>query len=178
MADKKTSGQDSLGGTETPSPPTHGSLNTLLPVIRTFSPDDYLAARKLWEVTPGVGLSCADEQEPIRHFLARNPGLSFVAEEDGRLVGTILCGNDGRRGLIHHLVTAPAARRRGIGRELLRKGLVALRSQCIQKCHLLVFRSNADGLAFWRAVQASERNELALFSIETESAASQVSRAK
>lgn len=140
------------------------------PVIRSFVPDDYLAARALWEATPGVGLSSADEQGPIEQFLERNPGLSFVAEEKGRLVGTILCGHDGRRGLIHHLVTASTARRRGIGRELLRRGLRALHAQDIRKCHLFVFRTNAEGLAFWRAVRAGERHELALFSIGTDSA--------
>jgi len=141
-----------------------------VPLLRRFTADDYPAARALWEATPGVGLSDADEHQPIRQFLERNPGLSFVAEENGRLLGTILCGHDGRRGLIHHLVTARDARRRGIGRELLRRGLGALRAQGIRKCHILVFRSNADGLGFWRAVQASERDELSLFSIGTESA--------
>ncbi len=48
--------------------------------IRVFEPKDYDAARKLWERTEGVGLSGADEKAPILSFLARNPGLSFVAE--------------------------------------------------------------------------------------------------
>ena len=139
--------------------------------LRPFSPDDHAAARELWQATPGVGLSSADEAGPVRRFLARNPGLSFVAEEEGRLVGTILCGHDGRRGLIHHLVTAASARRRGIGRSLLARGLQALRGEGIEKCHLLVFRDNADGLAFWRAVAAAERHELSLFSIGTHGAA-------
>lgn len=139
-----------------------------MPLIRSFSIDDYAAARTLWEATPGVGLSSADEREPIARFLQRNPGLSFVAVEEGQLVGTILCGHDGRRGLIHHLVTAQGRRRRGIAGQLLHRGLDALRGQGIEKCHLLVFRDNLEGLAFWRAVQASERHELSLFSISTE----------
>ena len=138
-------------------------------VIRTFLPSDYAEARALWAGTPGVGLSDADEREPIEGFLARNAGLSFVATEGKALLGTILCGHDGRRGLIHHLVTAPQARRRGLGRQLLRHGLSALRAASINKCHLLVFRENAEGLAFWRAVRATERRELALFSLSTAS---------
>ncbi|MFO1288200.1 MAG: GNAT family N-acetyltransferase [Rubrivivax sp.] len=137
-------------------------------MIRPFAPADHAAARALWEATPGVGLRDADEAVAMARFLERNPGLSFVAEEGGMLLGTILCGHDGRRGLIHHLVTAPAARRRGIGKALLARGLQGLRAQGIGKCHLLVFRSNAEGLAFWRAVGASERHELALFSVSTE----------
>ena len=133
--------------------------------IRQYEAADYPAARSLWQETPGVGLSEADEQRPIEQYLSRNPGSSFVAYEGEALVGTILCGHDGRRGLIHHLVTAKEFRRRGLGRQLLRAGLQALGAQGINKCHLLVFQSNAEGLAFWRAVAATERKELALFSL-------------
>jgi len=135
--------------------------------IRQFEAADYAAARSLWQETPGVGLSEADERKPIAQYLSRNPGLSFVAYEGESLVGTILCGHDGRRGLIHHLVTAKKFRRRGLGRQLLRAGLQALGAQGINKCHLLVFQSNTEGLAFWRAVAAIERKELALFSLST-----------
>jgi ribosomal protein S18 acetylase RimI-like enzyme len=93
--------------------------------------------------------------------------LSFVATLNGVVTGTILCGHDGRRGLIHHLVVAPDCRRRGLGRTLLRRGLGALHDAGIEKCHLLVFGSNDAGLAFWRSVGASERRELALFSLPT-----------
>jgi len=101
-------------------------------------------------------------------FLARNPGLSHVAHCDGGIVGTALCGHDGRRGLIHHLVVSPAERRSGIGRALLVRGLAGLERAGIQKAHLLVFRTNEPGLAFWRAIGAEERTAIALFSIGTD----------
>jgi ribosomal protein S18 acetylase RimI-like enzyme len=137
----------------------------------SFEPAHYAAARTLWAATPGVGLSRADEQAPIERFLARNPGLSFVATDAGQLVGTVLCGHDGRRGLIHHLVAAGSHRRQGLGRALLRAGLRGLAAQGIDKCHLMVFRDNPGGLAFWRAVAATERAELALYSLDTAGAA-------
>lgn len=137
------------------------------PLIRAFEAADYDAALALWRRTPGVGLSDADQRAPIEAFLARNPGTSFVALEGGELVGTLLCGHDGRRGLIHHLVVAMPHRRCGIARRLLARSLAALRSAGIGKCHLLVFRDNAEGLAFWRGIGAAERGELALFSMLT-----------
>lgn len=140
------------------------------PAIRTFEPSDYPAARALWQRTPGVGLSAADGQGPVQRFLARNNGLSFVAYDQDNLVGTVLCGHDGRRGLIHHLVSAETHRRQGLGRTLLRQGLRALRAEGIDKCHLLVFRENKQGLAFWHAVSAVERIEVALFSLATSDA--------
>ena len=136
--------------------------------LRPFQTSDYVQARSLWEATAGVGLSDADEQEPINAFLRRNPGTSFVAYDGDELVGTILCGHDGRRGLVHHLVTASSHRRQGIATMLLNRGLHALRDAGIAKCHLLVFRSNSEGLAFWRASRAQERIELTLFSLGTD----------
>ena len=128
-------------------------------------------ARALWEVTPGVGLSAADEVNAIEAFLDRNPNMSFVATDGPMLVGTILCGHDGRRGLIHHLVTASSHRRKGIARSLLRMGLCALHDAKIDKCHLMVFRTNEDGHTFWHSVGAQERTDLSLFSLPTSNAA-------
>jgi ribosomal protein S18 acetylase RimI-like enzyme len=135
--------------------------------IRTFAPADHAAALALWQRTPGVGLSEADAAGPFMQFLARNPGTSFCAWQGDELVGTVLCGHDGRRGLIHHLVTAPAQRRSGIASALLAQGLAALRAQGIHKCHLLVYQDNAAGLGFWERVGAVHRHELALLSIDT-----------
>jgi ribosomal protein S18 acetylase RimI-like enzyme len=135
--------------------------------FREFRIEDFARARELWESTPGVGLSEADSMDNVARFLARNPALSFVAVEHGNVVGTILCGHDGRRGLIHHLAVSSDHRRRGIGRELVRRGLAALCDSGIRKCHLLVFRENAAAQAFWQRIGAEERTSLVTFSMVT-----------
>lgn len=133
--------------------------------IRTFRPEDYDDALALWKSVPGIGLSGADGRAEIQAYLARNPGMSHVACDGERLVGTILCGHDGRRGLIHHLVSAADVRRQGVARRLLEAGMVGFRAAGIQKVHLFVYHTNQDGMAFWRAVGAQYRSELALFSL-------------
>ncbi|HVY25475.1 MAG TPA: GNAT family N-acetyltransferase [Polyangiaceae bacterium] len=135
--------------------------------IRVFQSEDHAQARALWDSTDGVGVSDADSFENVQRFLKRNPGLSFVAKEGDILVATILCGHDGRRGLIHHLAVASSHRRRGLGRELVRRGIAALRDEGIQKCHLLVFRHNVEGKAFWQRVGAEERTSIGIFSLFT-----------
>jgi len=135
--------------------------------IREFVLDDYADALQLWQSTPGVGLSDADSRDNIALFLARNPGSSFVARDGNELVGTILGGHDGRRGLIHHLTVAPTVRRQGLGQKLVKMTLVALKEAGIQKCHLVMFRDNAAARAFWSRIGAEERVTLALFSIAT-----------
>ena len=133
--------------------------------LEPFANSPYAAARALWEATDGVGLSGADSEAAIAQFLARNPGTSYVALDDAKLVATILVGHDGRRGLIHHLAVAASHRRQGIGKRLVAEGLAALGRAGIQKCHLLVFAGNAEGREFWRAVGAEHRAELVIYSL-------------
>jgi ribosomal protein S18 acetylase RimI-like enzyme len=144
----------------------------MTPVVRPFRIEDHSQARQLWESMEGVGLSDADSLENIARFLERNPSLSFVAVDGDSVVATVLCGHDGRRGLIHHLAVASAYRQRGLGRALVAHALAALRDQKIQKCHLLVFRENTSGRAFWERIGAEERVALTTFSLATADAQS------
>ena len=135
--------------------------------IRPFEMKHYPAARDLWSNTPGIGLSKEDDTpEGIRIFLDRNPGLSFVAEVEGELAGTILCGHDGRRGFIYHLAVVPRLRRRGIGTALTSAVVDALRSRGIRRCHLFVLANNREGMDFWLAQRWRLREEIALFTLD------------
>lgn len=134
---------------------------------RIFAETDYPAARQLWESMEGIGLSEADSADGIARYLKRNPGLSLVAVDGSRLIGTILCGHDGRRGFIHHLAVRPGRQRQGIGGELLRRALVQLAAEGIAKCHVFVFQTNGAGREFWRRIGGQERVDLAMFSIST-----------
>lgn len=139
-------------------------------IIRPFELGDYSSAFALWQSLDGIGFSQADSFEGIAQFLARNPSSSFVAVEDSAIVGTVLCGHDGRRGLIHHLAVARSRQRGGIGRTLVRRALEELRAENVHKCHVLVFRENAAGRAFWARLGADERVTLTMFSVSTTAA--------
>ncbi len=132
--------------------------------VREFLPDFYEEAFGLWQRTPGMGLSAADEGPAITSFLDRNPGLSFLAQADGLLVGTILCGTDGRRGFLYHLAVAPKWRRHGLGKDLTLRSLAALRERGIDKCHLFVISDNELGQNFWTATGWTKRDDLVIFS--------------
>lgn len=61
--------------------------------------EDYDQVYHLWKTIHGFGIrSIDDSREGVERFLKRNPTSSVVAEEDGKIVGCILCGHDGRRG--------------------------------------------------------------------------------
>lgn len=133
--------------------------------LREFGADDVAAARALWAASEGVGQGPGDSEAGLRRHLARNPGLSFVAVEDGALVGAILGADDGRRGFIYHLAVAPSARRRGVATALARRCLDALQRAGLERCQVFVFAENAVARAFWRGLGGALRSELCVYSI-------------
>jgi len=120
-------------------------------VIRAMTLRDYEAVLALWRATPGIRLYGDDDSRPaIARYLRRNRGLSWVACQEGRIVGAVLVGHDGRRGGLYHLAVAPSCRRHGVGRALVAAGLRALAAQRIGKCNIFVMGSNRSGLHFWQ----------------------------
>jgi ribosomal protein S18 acetylase RimI-like enzyme len=132
--------------------------------IREMTISDYDQMLSLWQNTDGIGLGRADSRECIASFLVRNPGSSFVAEEDGQIIGTVLCGHDGRRGFLYHMAVHPAKRRMGIGSALEERCMDSLRSQGIQKCHIMVKASNTEGARFWHGRGWQDRTDIRLMS--------------
>ena len=136
--------------------------------IRPFTSADIPAALELWRCTEGMGLGDVDNPAALAGYLARNPGLSVVAEVGDRLVGAALCGHDGRRGYLYHVAVAAAQRGQGLGRALVQACLDGLARAGISRCHLFVFNANEDGLAFWEHQGWLRRGDLAVFSHDIE----------
>jgi ribosomal protein S18 acetylase RimI-like enzyme len=111
---------------------------------------DLLAASRLWSDTAGVELAEGDSEPELALYLQRNPGLSFVALAGETLVGAVLAGHDGRRGLLYHLSVAPTHRGAGIARELVAQSQRALQAAKIKRVLILVARDNQGGLDFWK----------------------------
>lgn len=117
--------------------------------IRTMTIADYNAVVELMKQTPGVTFRDADSHESTARYLQRNPGLSFVCEVDGQLVGCIMSGHDGRRGYLQHLIVLPAHRRKGIAHALVENCLGQLEKLGIFKSHVDVLKTNELAAAFW-----------------------------
>ena len=129
--------------------------------IRLMTPADYPACYDLWLRTPGMGLNRVDDSDDgIARYLKRNPSTCFVAEEEGRIVGVILAGHDGRRGHISHTAVDSAFRRRGIGGQLVAHTMAALEQEGITKVNLVVFSRNETGNAFWESMGFTVRTDL------------------
>ena len=127
---------------------------------RVMTIDDYEAVYDLW-IKSGNGLNNKDDsREGIEKYLNRNPNTSYVAVLDGNIVGCILCGHDGRRGIIQHACVSSDCRRMGIGKKLVYLAIDALEKEGINKVLLVAFKKNEGGNAFWESQGFTLREDL------------------
>lgn len=123
--------------------------------------EDYDKVYALWKKIKGFGLrSIDDSREGVERFLKRNPTTSVVAEQDGKIVGGILCGHDGRRGCFYHVCVDEQYRRHGIGKAMVVFAMEALRREQINKVSLIAFTRNDIGNAFWNTIGWTRRLDL------------------
>ena len=129
--------------------------------VRIMIIADYDAVFALWLNTPGMGLNTTDDsREGIEKYLKRNPNSCFVAEADGKIVGVIMAGHDGRRGFIHHTAVLPEFRNQGIAKQLVEHAIAALDAEGIQKVGLVAFQTNEIGNGFWERVGFDRRDDI------------------
>ncbi|TQR30351.1 GNAT family N-acetyltransferase [Campylobacter sp. MIT 99-7217] len=119
-------------------------------IIRAMLKQDYEAVFKLWCEIKGFGIrSIDDSKENIHAFLDRNKGLSVVCELEGQIVGSILCGHDGRTGGFYHVCVHKDHRKKGIAHKMSEFCLEALKKEKINKIALIAFKNNDLGNEFW-----------------------------
>ena len=129
--------------------------------LRIMRIEDYNDVYALWNTIHGIGLrSLDDSEEGIARVLERNPSTSVVAEADGKIVGAILCGHDGRRGCFYHVCVHEDYRKHGIGKAMAVFCMKALQAERINKVSLIAFRRNEIGNAFWKSVGWTFRDDL------------------
>ena len=131
--------------------------------IRKATIDDYDAIYALWTATEQSlrALNPVDDsREGIDRYLKRNPNTCFAATDKDTVIGVILTGHDGRRGIIHHLCVHLDYRRMGIAGKLVDAAEEALKKEGIQKIFGLVFKDNDAANAFWENQGYSLRSNL------------------
>ena len=129
--------------------------------VRSMQIEDYDQVYALWMTIHGFSIRTIDDsREGVERFLKRNPGISVVAEMDGRVVGAILCGHDGRRGCLYHVCVPEDYRMHGIGRAMVVHCMNALQQEGINKVSLIAFTKNDIGNAFWKQIGWTKREDL------------------
>ncbi len=132
-------------------------------MIRQVTIEDYDAIFELWYSTEQSRRALNpvdDSREGIEKYLKRNPETCFAAVQGEMIIGVILTGHDGRRGMIHHLCVHPACRRMGIASRLVAAAEEALRKEGIHKIFGVVFKDNDAANGFWESRGYSLRTNL------------------
>ena len=136
-------------------------------LILPMREEDYDAVRALWMTIRGFGIRALDDsREDIERFIARNPTTSVVARDGKKIVGSILCGSDGRQGALYHVCVAKEYRRRGIGTQMVAFCMHQLRYMGINKVSLIAFTTNEAGNAFWNKIGWTRKTNVNYYEFE------------
>ena len=129
--------------------------------IREFRyPEDYQAVIDLWaNAGPGIHLAKSDAEPEIKKKLQRDPDLFLVMEEEDKIIGAVLGGYDGRRGMVYHLAVTPKYQHHGIGKALMQALEDRLRRKGCLKAYLLVTKDN-DAANFYESIGWGEMDLL------------------
>lgn len=137
-----------------------GSLDPSIQIRRFRYPEDYPAVIQLWaNAGDGIHLRRSDEPEEIEKKLLRDPDLFLIAERNRDLIGAVLGGFDGRRGMMYHLAVKSDYRQQGIGAALMEALEARLKAMGCIRYYLLVTTDNDQAIRFYEA-RGWERMEL------------------
>lgn len=126
--------------------------------------DDFEAVERLWATAgPGVHLGRSDTPDEIQKKLSRDPDLFLVAEKCGEIVGAVLGGFDGRRGIMYHLAVEAQSRLNGIGAMLMAELESRLRKKGCVRYYLLVTRNNREAIRFYENRGCKNLDDLYIF---------------
>ncbi|QMU97960.1 GNAT family acetyltransferase [Microbacterium esteraromaticum] len=128
--------------------------------IRAFVDEDTDAVVALWHEA-GLTRAWNDPHADIRRIRAVWPDLLLVAEDDGRVVGSVMAGYDGHRGWLYYLASAPHRRGEGIGRALVAEAERRLVALGCPKVQLMVRPGNEIVFAFYDSA-GYERFDIAM----------------
>ena len=130
-------------------------------IIRPMTSADYDDVRALWLTIRGFGIRALDDsREDVERFIRRNPTTSVVAIMDGKVVGSILCGSDGRQGALYHVCVAREYRRRRIGTRMVGFCMHQLKIMGINRVSLIAFTRNDAGNAFWNRIGWTKKTDV------------------
>jgi len=130
-------------------------------IVEKLKIDEYEEVYLLWSEANGITLRLVDDsRDGIDRFLKRNPNNSYICRLEGKIIGCILCGHDGRKGFIYHTVVKEDQRGKGIGKLLVEQAVNSLKEEQITKIGVLVNFDNKQGHDFWVSLGFEFFNDL------------------
>lgn len=115
-------------------------------VVREMKESDIDQVLKLWNDIFGSSfLESSVTKEELIAYMKKNPDASSVAcTEEGKVIGALLCGNDGIRGFIYHIAIYNEYRVNEIEKRLLERSLSKLKEIGIKTGFIFTQNNNHD----------------------------------
>lgn len=119
--------------------------------IRNIQRKDYSRLFEIWQAV-GLTLGASDTEPEVWRLVERNPGTCLVLEEGGQIVGCVMGGFDGRRGLVHHLAVDPQVQGKGYGRMLMAELDGLFRKMGVVKYSFWIEADNPLAIDFYKHI--------------------------
>jgi ribosomal protein S18 acetylase RimI-like enzyme len=132
--------------------------------IREFAVTDYDRVIEIWaEGRLPLKPNGRDSRANIEKQLARPNVLFLVAEEGGRVIGTVLATHDGRKGWINRLAVDASWRKKGIGRRLVLEAERRLAAAGMEIFACLIEDDNTVSMAVFETLGYKKHPEIIYF---------------
>ncbi len=119
--------------------------------IQQLTPSEVLDAIELWKQSaPGVTLQDWETPELILNAVENFGDHNFIAIEDGQLIGAVMGGFCGLRGLIQHLAVHQQHKHRGVGTKLMDACCLSFARKGIRR--VLLGAGTEEAVCFYRSV--------------------------
>ncbi len=126
--------------------------------IAAMTLDRHKELLEFWKSIAGLWQSDDDDYENLKVFLNRNPGLNHMVMDNNKIIATLKCSHDGRRGYFHHLAVKEEYRKQGIAKDLVEKCMKKLKEKGITKYRVFVLDSNPEAIEFWKHIGFREQD--------------------
>lgn len=130
--------------------------------IRRYENRDRSEVVGIWRDVFSYDTPHSDPELSLRNKIAAADGLLFVAEEGGRLIGTVMGGYDGHRGWIYSLAVRPDFRGRGVGRLLMEEVVRELDARGCVKVNLQIVGTNREVVGFYERLGFSVEDRISM----------------
>jgi ribosomal protein S18 acetylase RimI-like enzyme len=127
--------------------------------IRKMNINDYDSVYEIWQKC-GFELGASDSREEVEKFILKNPDSSLVGIADNKIIGSVLGGYDGRRGLVHHLSVDPEYRKLGYGKALVNALEVEFKKAGVVKMSFWVKVDNLKVVDFYKGCGYQKRDDI------------------
>jgi ribosomal protein S18 acetylase RimI-like enzyme len=107
-----------------------------------------------------VKFSASDTEVEIQKKLQRDPDLFLVVVSEDKIIGTVLGGFDGRRGMVYHLAVERTHRGQGIAHALMAEIEKRITAKGALKIYLMMNRDHPELVEFYTKLGWSKMDVL------------------